>query len=385
MLKSAFCIVLALAITNVCYGHGKDLCARGSKGRITHFTPGEEYTYTLVDYPGGHGHHETYPSGTESWAYWSSGGYAVVQGGYASGVWDELDDFDDCKWDYVAPMSDVMPDYIMGGPDVMPDYVVGGPDVMPDYVAPMPDVSPVYDVPMPDVMPDYVVPAPVVKPTRVVAYSRHVEPDELLPLPPKQQYVAPIKPIVKFNLELPSGYSFQHIPILIHITSVEGLLNLLGDSVIEIYADSPDQPGGILSSAKYEEVLWASVTPGHGFIINMNEPVEIELSGVVVDIDYYLDTGWKLVGLGLDHAFDTVGDLSSSGWNNIDAIGGYGDLFYYANVRVPADEIIVPSRGDKANPATAYLVYVNNVTAAAPGVIREPLNIVTTWGKMKSQ
>ena len=201
-------------------------------------------------------------------------------------------------------------------------------------------------------------------------------------------YVAPIKPTVKFNLELPVGYSFRHIPILTHIYSVEGLLELLGDSVIEIYAENPFPPGGIVSTATSEWASWALVTPGHGFIINMNEPVEIELSGVEMDINHLkkirqLDTGWRLIGLGLNHAFDTVGDLSSSRWNNIDAIGGHVDLFYFARVRVPDDEIVVPSRNDKANPATAYLVYVNNSTAAAPGVVKSYKKIATTWAEMK--
>ena len=331
MLKSAFCISVLLVAANVCYGHG--ICASfyDQYFNIEHFPiaadgkndgPAES---ALNEYK--HLHRTTYLNTDRlySWAYF--------------GI------------DYDDPANFDVSDWL-------------------DYVD---------------------CPVPVVRPKWNAVYSSKVETDELLPIP-KQQYVAPIKPIVKFNLELPSGYSFQHIPILTHITSVGGLLGLLGDSsvggllgllVIEIYADSPDQPGGILSSAKYEEVLWASVTPGHGFIINMNEPVEVELSGVEVDIDYHLDTGWKLIGLGLDHAFDTVGDLSRSGWNNIDAIGGHGDLFYYANVRVPDDEIVVPSRNDKANPATAYLVYVNNATAAAPGVIREPLNIATTWGALK--
>ena len=353
-MKSILCIItlFAACAANV-YAHGTCQHFHGRYFKIIHFTPGgaDDQPRRGDDGKYQHGHRQEYLSTvkTYAWAYFSIN-------------YDDPANFDISDWtDYVDCPA-----------------VVPGTNGIPN-----PDPNKVDDENLIDPG-EATNPMPVVRPQWNSVYSSKVEPDELVPLP-KQQYVAPIKPIVKFNLELPVGYSFQHIPILTHITSVRGLLGLLGDSVIEIYADSPDpQPGGILSSAKYEEVLWASVTPGHGFIINMKEPVEIELSGVVVDIDYYLDTGYKLVGLGLNHAFDTVGDLSRSGWNNIDAIGGHGDLYYYAWVRVPADEIIVPSRDDKANPATAYLVYVNNVTAAAPGVIREPLNIATTWGGLKS-
>ena len=72
MLKTALCISVLLVAANVCYGHGYTTadgvkkCADGSKGRITHFVPGEERISDRVEstatYPGGHGHHKAYPA-----------------------------------------------------------------------------------------------------------------------------------------------------------------------------------------------------------------------------------------------------------------------------------------------------------------------------------
>ena len=266
MLKSAFCIVLALAITNVCYGHGDELCARGSKGFITHFVPGEERISDRVKstatYPGGHGHHKAYPGGTESWGYWSELGYAYVLEQYANGSWDVLDDFDDCK------------------PEA-------------DYVPPTPAPTP----------------APYVPPTPTPDVPAETIPDEVIPTP----VVSIPDVMVTYSMTFPKGISALHLPIKPKVIYFTDLFEALSDDNVNwIFALRPTvQHWTHVTSVNSRQNEW--ISEYRGFVTYMENETTIELAAIERQYGYsmmYLRDGMNLIGVPRQaEALETVGDF----------------------------------------------------------------------------
>ena len=343
MLKTALCISVLLVAANVCYGHGDELCSYGSKGFITHFTPGEEYIYTLVNYPGGHGHHKSYPDGTESWSYWDIKGYAEVQAQYASGAWDIRGDFDDCKWVVVPTPTPYVPT-----PSVIP--------------APMPE---------PDVTPI-------------------VEPEIVAPIPDV---------MVTYSMTFPKGISALHLPIKPEVFYFTDLFESLGDDNVNwIFALRPTvQHWTHVTSPNSRSDEW--ISEYRGFVIYMENETTIELTAVEKPYGYrhiYLHDGMNLIGVPRQaEALETVGDFYRRFPGILSVKSIPADIEYDMPTEIDWDWFVDLDDDVAIEPTVGYMIesdgddvyplwgtqWVEPVMAA-PGITRD---IAIMWGKLKSQ
>ena len=350
MLKTALCISVLLVAVNVCYGHGEGLCAYGSKGRITEFTPNRPDDPNVIYNPkynnpyfeGGHGHHKSYPDGTESWSYWSAGGYVYVLEQYANGSWDELDDFDDCKWVVV--------------PTPTP--------------APTPYVPPTSDVPA-ETIPDEVIPIPVVS-----------IPDVM----------------VHYSMIFPKGISALHLPIKPNVFYLTDLFEALGDDVNWISALRPTvQAWSHVASSPSGHDEW--ISNYRGFVTYMENEAVIELTAVEKHYGYtmmYLKDGLNLVGVPRQaEALETIGDFYRAFPNIVSIKSIPKDVEFGVASRIDWEWFALLDDDVIISPTTGYMIEHNGndeyplwgtqwvePVMAAPGITR---NIVTTWGALKSK
>ena len=330
------CIATAIAFglwfsywLSLSYGHGDGQCEKlrdGTLLKITHFAPSHQ------DYIGGHGHLKEYPSGLFAKGYWDQGGYEHVQARIAGGYWFEDKMFFDCVAQ--TPRNS-------GGRNTTPT----------DVIPPVTESETI------------VLPEPVVE-------------------------------MVSYTMTFREGVGAYHLPIKPALFYLTNLFAQLGHAT-EIRAWRPTvQLWSPVTSVNSPHDEW--ISPYRGFVVEMEQEVTLTLTGIAKGYGYdmiYLKDGLNLIGVPRKaQALETVADFFSLFPTIVSvkgiAIGETGEVFTELDDTVLVDGetgYLIESDGDDVQQAIWGTQWTQDMTMAAPGVMRLPQTLATTWGALKAR
>ena len=202
---------------------------------------------------------------------------------------------------------------------------------------------------------------------------------------------------VSYTMELYQGYNFISIPLMnpmascTELNNVSDLLTVLGDSANRAYSPAHPDNGAFYTEDGYSvDKKDAEITPTLGFVVVMNNAVDIAVTGIpVTEAELTIHQGYGVYGIPLmSEELETMNDFF--------ALFDYVWLIYYQ--RVGGSQHMAQYNGDDitVRGGTAYMINSSQeqtimlegepwqeLVPRAPQAIQMPRTLTTTWGEMK--
>ena len=193
-----------------------------------------------------------------------------------------------------------------------------------------------------------------------------------------------------YNIELRRGYNFISIPLdnpqanCMALENVSDLVSVLGTNVNYAYSVG-------LDAFRTQDGEDKEITPTSGFVLVMNNAVDIEIRGTpLTEVDLEIQKGYVVYGIPVQAPVLAVVD-------DFFDIEGIWAVYYYQH---DGGQILAQERDNNQEPVrggTAYMIHSSKETLvtltgegwdalvpnAPPAMRMSPHSLTTTWGEVK--